>query len=175
MNKYVKMFLVILLFAVTVASLLGCRRPSPRNPALVVLPGSTNVHWSQDNEAVAYKINEAYPAKNTLKSIYAHLEKQGWKPLKEDFLNPGIPTSDVRGWTEFVDGTSTPDQWVRQWGTDWTNAKGDVVVVFLRYYSPIDNQQQMGMLEVHARYMSAELAKSMKKFVLKEQKKDKAR
>lgn len=79
--------------------------------ALIVLDGATQLRRDPGafgSYSVAYSLNEKYPASNAIQQISAELEAIGWTPLKEDWLNPGMPSSHIRGWTDFVDGTTTP-------------------------------------------------------------------
>jgi hypothetical protein len=80
-----------------------------------------------------YELREPYPAANVIGKIRAHLEGRGWRPLKEDLLNPGIPTSLVRGWTEYRDATTKPAAMVHEWIGQWEDSSGRIAWYVLRY------------------------------------------
>jgi hypothetical protein len=103
------------------------------------LPGATNVLATRQDDSstwVHYSLEEPYPANEALRSISMGLERAGWRPLPNDFLNPTIPSSHVRGWTDFDDSTISPPARVHQWLAQWRNARGDIVWYALRYHSP---------------------------------------
>ncbi|MDO8681899.1 MAG: hypothetical protein Q7N50_00260 [Armatimonadota bacterium] len=141
----------------------------PQPPSLIVLPGATDVDHVRykGNYQLSYKLQERYPAKHALREISARLAKQGWKPLKEDFLNPGLPTSHIRGWTEFYDATRTPEERVRAWASDWKNAKGDVVRYAFYYHSPTNQPENLSVAQVFANYSPAALAKKQRRLAIR--------
>ncbi|HET6456484.1 MAG TPA: hypothetical protein VFI02_18930 [Armatimonadota bacterium] len=168
--------LAILLLLVTAFLVAGYIFTRPSDPsALVLLPWATDVHAAKfkGTDQLQYKLTEAYPAKSALTHISEQLQSQGWKPLKEDYLNPGLPSSHVRGWTRFLDGTQQPEQEVRQWMADWTNARGDVVRYGLKYRWPLNGKEDLKTLSVTAIYIPADLARAGKQAVLKEMEKRK--
>jgi hypothetical protein len=162
---------LILLFATLLWA--GCSKDTPRNPALILLSGAKDIRQAQSKgtEQLGYTLKEAYPADAALKDIKARLEKAGWKPMKEAFLNPGSPSSHSRGWTDYVDATRQPNQNVKQWAAQWENDKGDVVEYFLVYRSPINEPQQLDSLQVMEVYLPAKVAEATRKFALKEMQK----
>jgi hypothetical protein len=107
-------------------------------PELAVPAGATNVVARRDGEmaAVEYEIAAPYPAEEFLTLIDGQLRAVGWKAMERDLLNPSIPTSNVRGWTSFVDPRKSPHLAIHQWSGDWRNQKGDVVSYSLRYTTP---------------------------------------
>lgn len=162
------LFVLVVLFG-------GCSRDVLTNPALVVLPGAIGVHAGRfrGTDQLQYKLAESYPAKPALSRISKELQSQGWKPLKEDYLNPGLPSSHVRGWTHFLDGSRQPVLEVRQWMADWTNARGDVLRYGLEYRWPEKGKEDLKTLYVTAIYTPGDLAEADKQAVLKAMKKQK--
>jgi len=63
-----------------------------------------------------------------------HFDELAWKPLMEDFLNPGISTSLVRGWTNYQDDVR--HQYVWQWQGQWESDKGEIATYALRSAKP---------------------------------------
>jgi hypothetical protein len=110
-------------------------------PELLVPKGATEVVARGDGKAAAveYRISAPYPAESFLAEVEARLNKRGWKSAETDLLNPTIPTSNVRGWTSYVDGRVSPRVGVHQWLGDWHNPEGDVVWYALRYSSAADD------------------------------------
>ncbi len=165
--SWLTLSIAVLLFA-------GCGRNAPRNPALIILPGARDIIRGHvfGTDQLSYRLNEAYPADSALRNIKDQLTRQGWKPLKEDYLNPGLPSSHTRGWTEFIDATRKPEQMVKQWLADWTNDKGDIVTYALRYRFPSSGSLQLNTLLITAIYDPAKSAQDRRSHALKEMKKE---
>lgn len=134
--------------------------PVPCPEALIALPFASNAtcRYALEKTQLVYKVEEAYPADDALKTIYARLRQQGWRPLKRDFLNPSIPSSHVRGWNQFEDGTTKPKTMVHVWQTQWTNQQKDIVDYILEYRYPIGETPDLHTLHVVAVFIRADLA-----------------
>src|SRR2546423_237628 len=64
----------------------------------------------QGNAAdVVYKIRCPFPATEFLQEVNRSLSNAGFAPMAMDWLNPTVPSSHLRGWTPFIDGTVTPN------------------------------------------------------------------
>lgn len=113
-------------------------------------------------EQVTYSTESEYPAEDALSFIRAELKKRGWKPLPQDFLNPGIPSSHQSGWTFFEDHTQNPGTGVYAWNADWENGSHDIVVYTLRYESPDNSTHNLKHLQVIALFIPADIAAKMK-------------
>jgi hypothetical protein len=74
---------------------------------------------------------EKCPAAHAIGEITRHFDELAWKPLMEDFLNPGISTSLVRGWTNYQDDVR--HQYVWQWQGQWESDKGEIATYDLKY------------------------------------------
>src|SRR5262249_30746944 len=85
------------------------------------------------DESVTYQLNQDYPARSAIQTITARLESNGWRPLREDFLNPGLPTSVVRGWMHFEDGNTGRPTEVYQWVGQWEDTSKRIVWYILSY------------------------------------------
>lgn len=135
--------------------------------ALVVAPGAKNVEYtvSGGGQHVTYKVEAEYPAEDLLKLIREKLETRGWKPLAEDFLNPGLMSSHSRGWARFQDVTTKPKTRVNQWLAQWAKDSGELAWYTLLYRNPVSDEPNLKTVEVHASYFSAESAQRMKKSV----------
>jgi hypothetical protein len=112
--------------------------PSTLPPELAVPAGATKVQPRGDGAsfAVQFHLAASYPADEFLRDLQARLAARGWKPMEHDLLNPTIATSNVRGWTAFVDPRNGPPRGVHRWQGSWTNASGDVVDYNLEYTGP---------------------------------------
>jgi hypothetical protein len=118
--------------------------PKNLSAELLVLKGAHDmqVHQQSDGSTwVSYSLEAKYPATNILVLIDQHLRDRGFEPLRNDWLNPEIPSSYTRGWSNYEDGTSDPPQNVHQWLTHWKNELNAVVLVDLRYRSPVPTNQ----------------------------------
>jgi hypothetical protein len=129
--------------------------------ALVVATGARNVqyHKFEGTDQVSYNLKVDYPASGVIEEIMSKLAKQGWQPQKEDFLNPGLQTSIVRGWSEFGDATKSPVKTVHQWMADWRSNNGDIVRYCIRYEYPEGKEKDLKNLKIMAIYIPASLVK----------------
>lgn len=125
-------------------------------------PGAQAVSWVrfEGTDQLGYQANVEYPADSIISCISKKLSESGWRPLKEDFWNPGLPSSHVRGWTQFTDATVHPEATVDQWASQWENATGDVVWYSLRYVYPPGDRHR---LAVNAGLVPVNIAKKMSK------------
>ena len=139
----------------------------------VVTRGATEVkqrRW-QGEDQILYRIQASYPAADVLRTITVRLRQLGWKPLKEDWLNPGLPSSHVRGWTYFEDETTKPATSVRAWQADWENGAHDILTYDLKYRCPgnlCSSTYDLHDLQVIAIHIPADLAKQIRSSVPKQ-------
>jgi len=131
---------------------------SDYSDSLFTVHGARDVHFTKlsGTDQLSYHISAQYPAHEVIINIKAKLSDLGWIPLKDSFLNPGIPTSHVRGWTNFEDATGERLKVVHSWWGDWTNESGEIVSYILRYDYPKKEQPGLESLSVTAIYMSKE-------------------
>jgi hypothetical protein len=128
---------------------------------LLILEGAQRAqHTTGPQEVVTFDIEEMGPAPHTIVEITRHLDQLGWEPLKEDFLNPGVPTSLVRGWTDYQDDVR--DQYVWQWQGQWQSARGDIATYDLKYTNAGGDTSCAGPLHVAAIALNAEAAKAFR-------------
>jgi len=83
---------------------------------------------------VSYLMREPYPAEITVAAIQERIPRE-WAPRSENYLNPGIPTAHVRGWTSYEDRTTDPESKVHMWAAQWDNEVGDILSFTLLYRS----------------------------------------
>jgi hypothetical protein len=119
--------------------------------------------WPDGRQQLTYTTETEYPAEDVLSFFRAELEKRGWKPLPQDFLNPDIPSSLKRGWTFFEDHTQKPWTGVYAWAADWENGPHDLTSYILKYESPTNSTHDLKNLQVIALYIPAEMAAKMKR------------
>lgn len=134
----------------------------------VVAPLATEVRQTNfaGRDQIIYRVQADYPASSVLELIKNRLKTQGWKALKEDWLNPGIPSSHVRGWTYYEDQTTKPSTSVRAWQADWTNSSGDILTYRLEYRCPENlcaSTRDLRDLRVIGIHSPAKVAQEMKK------------
>jgi hypothetical protein len=152
---------------ISALTLIGCRpsihEETPRHTdALIVCPGAEAVRWVwfEGSDQLGYQVKVEYPADSIISCISTKLSENGWEPLKEDFWNPGLPSSHVRGWTQFTDATVHPEATVDGWLSQWQNQAGDIVWYGLQYrYPPKDRYT----LFVNAGFIPADIAKKQPK------------
>jgi hypothetical protein len=160
-------FFTSVLLAVIIS---GCQTKASQDPknysgSLIVLPGALNINYAKVNntDQVTYNLKVAYPAPEVISQLLKKTSDMGWSPLKEDFLNPGLPTSIVRGWSDYEDASRKPNTKVHSWQTDWQNKNGDVLIYGLKYRYPLNSQPDMSSMNVVAIYIPVKLAETMKK------------
>jgi hypothetical protein len=131
---------------------------SDYSDSLFLVHGASDVHFTKlcGTDQLSYHITSQYPAYKVITNIKAKLNELGWIPLKNSFLNPGLPTSHVRGWTNFEDATGERLKVVHSWWGDWTNERGEIVTYILRYDYLKNEQPDLESLSVTAIYMSKE-------------------
>ena len=164
--------LSVLLLASALELVGGCQRPSGTEKkhadSLLVAPSAIEPRYlsSPDGrEQLTYLVDSDYPAESTVAFLSAELRKRHWEPLREDFLNPGIPSSEVRGWMQFEDATREPRATVRQWGVDWEDGAHNITLYDLKYRYPMTGAHDppdSRMLHVMALYIPARVAEKMK-------------
>ncbi len=60
--------------------------------SLIEVSGAQNPTYlalSEGREQLTYTVAVEYPADKIVAFVSSELQKKGWKPLREDFLNPG--------------------------------------------------------------------------------------
>lgn len=158
--------LVLVLIAVGLPS---CRHQDTphRSDALIVCPGAEAIswRWTDGRDQLAYEVEVPYPADGVISCISGKLSQNGWQPLKEDFWNPRLPSSQVRGWTQFEDATAHPEQHVWSWMTQWQNQADDLAWYALEYRYPPKGRYT---LHIYAGFIPANIAKNMPKTSRKE-------
>ena len=134
------------------------RNQGPTSPSsLLVLPGAEDVKTTNRNE-VTYKLQEAWPAENTIASIGRQLAAEGWQRSETYLLGSG--TAPLRMWTTYIVGHET----VFGWWAQWNHPDGSVVIYALRYKVPgvTDNARPAGPLYVEARFFSRVTAEMLR-------------
>jgi hypothetical protein len=132
--------------------------------ALIVLGGATMVRrdpGAYGSYHVAYGLTAPHPATNVIQQISSRLNALGWKPLNDDWLNAQLPSSHVRGWTEFGDRTTSPVQRVHLWKAQWQDQAGNIVDYSFRYSYPMSGAPNLNSLWVNASWYPASGVKIM--------------
>ncbi len=160
-SRLIFLFLPVILFS--------CQAKSSQNPkdyseSLIVLPGASSISYEKvkNTDQVWYTLKVEYPAAEVINDLQKKINDKGWSSLKEDYLNPGIPTSAMRGWTKFDDVSKQPNTVVHSWNSDWQNKRGDILRYHLNYRYPINTQPDMTSLTVVAIYVPADVAKAIR-------------
>jgi len=135
--------------------------PSEYSDALVVYPRAKDIKFSkyEGTDQLNYRVDEKFPASGVIGLISYKLEEKGWEPVTNDYFNPGLPSSHVKGWTEFVDATKPSEQIVHQWLADWKDRSENIVRYAFHYRSPKGGNPNLADLNVTAVYIPAPQAK----------------
>ncbi len=161
--------LTALLFASALELVGGCQRRSDterKHPeSLLIAPSAINpkyLAYPDGREQLTYLVDTEYPAESTIAFFSTQLQNRRWTALRQDFLNPGIPSSQVRGWTQFEDRSKEPRAAVRAWDCDWEDGAHNITTYSLRYRYPVNGDEDSGMLRVMALYIPANIAEKLK-------------
>jgi hypothetical protein len=168
--------LAILSLVVFFLVLTSCKQKDSQSPldyskSLIIVSGAMNVIYSKPNgmDSVRYKLFVNYPASEIINQIDFKLKNTGWKFLEKDFLNPDIPTSHVRGWGSYINGTENPEREVHAWSSNWKNQNGDVISYSFKYSYPVHKKPEFLILnelfdlDVVAVFVPSDLANSIMK------------
>jgi len=147
-------------------------KPRDYPDALISLPGAKDVRYYQLGGTfhLEYDIVCKYPAMEVIKTISDKLAENAWKPLREDYLNPGLPSSHVTGWTSFGDISVKPEREIHQWLANWENEKGEVITYGLIYQYERGKAKDLDNLEVIVIFAPAKIAKQMREWALEDSK-----
>jgi hypothetical protein len=130
--------------------------------ALMLYSEATGVRWARvgPTDQLTYHVRARFPASAVIGWISYQLSRKGWRALTRDYLDPGIPTSQVRGWAYSVDATNPKKRLsVHQWIGDWKDKSGDVVRYAFRYTYPYHGTPDLTHLHVIAIYVTAPVVK----------------
>ncbi len=147
-------------------------RPQNFPVELTFLPNATNIRYYElgGTFQLIYRIQADYPAGDLIAVVSAELERRKWRPLQEDYLNPGLPSGHVRGWQRFNQPAKNPPQTIHQWLANWENQDGDVMSYGFIYQYDSHGKQDLKDMTVIAIFVPAQIAKEMRKKVIQDQK-----
>lgn len=172
MRYGINTLIVILLSLVIILNICGCGKSEQKKPmnfpdALILLPNATNVKYYEiyGSLQLIYKMKADYPAADVIEAISAKLKQDKWEVLKQDFLNPGISSSHVSGWSSYKDARKKPTQTVHQWLGDWENESGDILRYGFTYQYENNEHKDLTNLTVIAIFIPAPLAKQGREIV----------
>jgi hypothetical protein len=136
-----------------------------RPDVLMVLPGAIDIQDTDENDGtVLYQLNEEFPALPVIQTLTGRLEANGWRPRREDLLNPGLLTSLVGGWQSHEDRTQGRTTQVYQWVGQWEDDAERVVWYVLTYDAVTGSDGSIrarGRLKVSATVLSAAAVKAL--------------
>lgn len=148
----------------------GCTSPTEKNAAkysdaLIIVTNAKEIRYDRNggSDQVLYVVKEDYPAASVLHDISQKLAAKGWKPLLEDYLNPGDPSSHVRGWTYGIDAQKAQRKIVYQWLAQWENNNHDILWCTLRYTFPEKGREDLKTLRVIIAFIPAKIAAETRK------------
>ena len=161
-SKFISVVIILIVaFANSSCATKSDQKLSEFSDSLVTVKGAFNIKYTKLNgtQQVTYSIVAQYPASNVISEINNQLKIKGWSALEKDWLNPQIPTSHVRGWTNFIDETKDPNQEVHSWNSNWENAQGDILIYVLTYSNPLKTESNMSDLKILAIFIPEEIVK----------------
>ena len=160
---------------VVLSLLSGCKDTRPKiynySNAFVILENAEHTFYDlRDGGSIqlSYKIKENYPATSAIKQIASQMKANGWESLKEDYLNPGLPSSQVKGWIDFEDTSRLPTKIVHQWMGDWQDKHANIVRYAFIYQYPKNKDKNLSVLQIHEIYTPASLVNLIKQELTKQ-------
>jgi len=163
--------LAVFVVALLVAACSGQKPDSSVLPStLVVAPGAREVRVETKDDGsigVSYYVREEYPAEPFLSTVRMALPTSEWRPLPNDWLNPGMRSSHDTGWSQSTDMSEPPPKEVHAWTAQWQDAAGNVVNYMLRYETKLSggprfvSKPETSSLQVTAMWVPAKVAEQM--------------
>ena len=134
--------------------------PSNYPPSLAAPDGASRVSYDRNRgtDQVRYTMETAYPAEGFVEKLNSRMNRDGWTPLKADFVNPELPTAHVIGWVAMTDKRARQHFRVHLWNGEWQNQAGDILVYVLRYRYPETGPTNLTVMEVIGLYIPPEMA-----------------
>lgn len=130
MREFVQ-FQIVVVLALCAAA---CQQPRERLQTnlpseLILLPEARHVKYTRDDQSVTigYEADLAFPADALLGAVKRALGNE-WRALNDIWLNPGVPSSHVTGWTYYPDGR-------HYWRAEWRAPDDRLVEYILQYQS----------------------------------------
>jgi hypothetical protein len=135
--------------------------PSDYPPSLAAAAGASRVSYDRNRGAdqVHYTLKAAYPAEGFVEALNSRLSREGWTPLKADFMNSDVPTAHVTGWKTMMDHRVQPAAKVHLWNGEWQNQAGDILVYVLTYRYPESGPANLSDMDVMGLHIPPEAAK----------------
>lgn len=165
-----KYLLIVMIFLSVVSTHLGvvlATDRSERDP-LITLPGAKEAKFTNSGETkrLRYHMKASYPAIQVIDSISSRLREMGWTPLDADFLNPGLPASQLRNWSGgFAESVNHPEICVYLWQGDWRDQSGDILRYAFRYKGVRCDTTELTDLEVNATYIPSTVVLTIKETI----------
>jgi hypothetical protein len=167
-NSFIASMLLLSLLA-------SCKDDRPaiynHSKAFIVLKNAGGTFYDLRDDGsiqLSYKIKENYPASSALSEISTQLKATGWQPVKEDILNPGLPSSHVKGWSDFENASRQPTTIDHQWMGSWEDKYGNIVTYIFLYQYPKTEKKNLSNLQIHAIYEPASLVALIKQELKKQ-------
>jgi hypothetical protein len=130
MRAFVQCHVVVVLALCAAA----CRQhreviPNDLPAELILLPKARHVKYTRGDQSVTigYEADLAFPADVLLGTINRSLGSP-WRALNDIWLNPGVASSHVTGWTYYPDGR-------HYWRAEWRAPDDRMVEYILQYQS----------------------------------------
>ena len=159
------------LSAILLLATASCGKDS-RQDVFIVLKEATELDRIRFRgmDQMTYRLKERFPATDAIQEITGPLQQRGWEPLKEPFLESGIPSSHISGWKYYEDHRVGSDSFVYEWSTSWKDKENNVITYTLEYRDPIEKYQRSvyilkpgsSNLKVMAVYMPEKVARAMR-------------
>jgi hypothetical protein len=88
-----------------------------------------------DRRQLTYRVDAEHPAQKIIEGIKRNLGARGWTPMQQDYFNPGLANSLIRGWEYYEDRATKPTTSVQYWQVDWRRGR-EIVTYRLEYRCP---------------------------------------
>jgi hypothetical protein len=134
------------------ANLQTAKQTAQPREALFIPENAESLKVSNGGNAIAFELNEAYPAERALLGFDNHYRPPQWRKEDDLRLFPGRRTSEnPGGWARYLEG----DQMVYLQVTNWVDASGNSVTYVTRYKFEASAPPSGGRARVEAIYQAA--------------------
>jgi hypothetical protein len=112
---------------------------------------------------VEYRIDDAYPARRTVRALRESMRQRGWREMDIDIFGGTLDTGAEPDWVYSEDALKEPHQ-KYEWHSQWTDAQGRVAWYVLTYevIKSTESLTAQGPVRILGTLLSAETVARLK-------------
>ena len=154
-----------------------CEAKAPSWPpevlASIWLPkGAEDIHYEEfgGNYQVFFRVLVCYPASEAIEDMVSAMNSRGWKRMKDDPLNPGLPLRGAThhpnsGWNLVIDNENGVVRYYRGWLEYWEDPSGNLLQYRFTLRSDADDLAKTCDLGVFVNYSPKAVWEQMKQAI----------